>query len=1395
MNWYANATDHRPYPGFALRPVYAAVLLSLASTAHGVTVVDSSTTSQTLSSDTDYLLAGGSKVAVTSGSAIVVQGIAPATFVNAGTVTGSTDNFAVGLRFNVSGSLVNQATGSILGRTSGVAMLGAQSNVLNAGEMIAQTGHAIVYEGLASGTIDNFGSINPAGATGLGETQDGIFMNSAGALTVNNHAGASIRAGLGDLSQGTGILIGTSHDAGSATIDNDGAISGFRSGIRSTTREPVTIVNSASGTIQATVNSGVELNQNASLLNYGSIGSQLSSAIYLAGFNNHVTLGTGSTLSGFAGNVMLSGGIGNTITLTGTGVENGNFIATEDRGYVQLTVEPGSNWILGGNVSMTNPSASTLTIGGQLTVSGTISNSAGGGTTIADGGRLTLGAGAASGMVSGDIVDNGTLALNRSDIAVLNSTVSGSGSLIQQGPGATVLNGVNSYGGGTNIAAGTLVASHGNALGSGAVANAGALQLDFASNGTLANALSGSGSLSKTGSGVASLTAAGSTQGNIAVNAGVLRLAQSGAFNTTGTFSTASNAALLLGSQATLNVGDRFTMNGTLVDLTGSVEPVISAATATIGAGATFNLGGYSAPDSASVAELASAIYTKIHTTSPGGLNGTFSAVRIGGVSAQTDYLTVTSFYTPQNFNVGVGLTWYAAHTSSPQAAHGTFTLSDAADSFDLDAVLIDEAANPLTGWDGKSLTKAGAGSLQLSKANRYTGATSIDAGTLIAGTRDIVATSSQVTVAAGARFDLNGFDQHVRNLAGAGNVTLGSAALNVENSVDTRFDGGISGSGSLTKTGANTLTLNADNSYTGTTTIEDGTLQLGAGGATGSVAGNITNNSALVFDRSAPLTYNGVIDGGGTLVQQGSGSVVLSDNQPYTGPTAVNAGALLLANGAQLSGTSRVTVQPGASFGGYGGVKGDVVNQGLLAVADAAPGFAGQPSGSFTIGGQLINGGELRMASPTPSSTLTVAGSYTGNNGRLTLSTALGDDQSATDRLVVHGDTAGKTAVKIQNAGGTGGRTSNGIQIVEVDGQSNGVFTLDSRVVAGVDEYKLYRGSMATPGDGDWYLRSLSPDQSPRPEPGAYLGNQMMAQSLFVQTLHDRAGVSGTAPSAGANGDAPTVWARAAGGHTDGAAAGGRLDQSVDSALVQAGIDVYRHKTGNQLWQVGVMAGYGTATTEASARDNPASARGSINGVGAGVYATWHGNASGADGPYVDAWLQYAHFDNTLKGQDLSAESYTSQVWSGSLEGGWAFTLAQTTKGAWLLEPQLQLIYSSYQADDHTESNGTLIHSEDDGGLATRLGVRLMRAPTPLSTPGWLPFVELNWWHGTSGNSIAFNQKVVSQDGPKDRAELKAGLQADVAKHWRIWGNVGLQYGNGGYRSIAGLLGARYSW
>jgi autotransporter-associated beta strand protein len=107
-----------------------------------------------------------------------------------------------------------------------------------------------------------------------------------------------------------------------------------------------------------------------------------------------------------------------------------------------------------------------------------------------------------------------------------------------------------------------------------------------------------------------------------------------------------------------------------------------------------------------------------------------------------------------------------------------------------------------------------------------------------------------------------------------------------------------ISGTGSFTKSGTNTIGLLADNTYTGNTLLSDGTLQIGNGGTTGALAGDVSNYGVLQFFRADDYTYGGVILGNGQLQKFGAGVLTLTGDNTSTGGTTISAGTLQIGDG-----------------------------------------------------------------------------------------------------------------------------------------------------------------------------------------------------------------------------------------------------------------------------------------------------------------------------------------------------------------------------------------------------------------------------------------------------------------------------------------------------------------
>lgn len=220
-------------------------------------------------------------------------------------------------------------------------------------------------------------------------------------------------------------------------------------------------------------------------------------------------------------------------------------------------------------------------------------------------------------------------------------------------------------------------------------------------------------------------------------------------------------------------------------------------------------------------------------------------------------------------------------------------------------------------GISGYALTKTG-GLVILTADNTYTD-TTISGGTLQVG-----ANTTTGSLGSGKVFN------------NAALVFYRTNALLVSND--------ISGAGQVSQVGGSDLVLTGTNTYAGTTTINNGTLQVGDGGTTGTLgSGKVVNNAALVFNRSDSLTVSNDISGTGTLLQAGSGTTTLTGAHAYTGGTRVSGGTLAI-NG---STTGNVQVNTAGTLAGSGRIGGNVNVDGTLS--------AGNSPGTLSIAGNLV--------------------------------------------------------------------------------------------------------------------------------------------------------------------------------------------------------------------------------------------------------------------------------------------------------------------------------------------------------------------------------------------------------------------------------------------------------
>ena len=465
----------------------------------------------------------------------------------------------------------------------------------------------------------------------------------------------------------------------------------------------------------------------------------------------------------------------------------------------------------------------------------------------------------------------------------------------------------------------------------------------------------------------------------------------------------------------------------------------------------------------------------------------------------------------------------------------------------------------------------------------------------------------------------------------------------------------------------------------------------------------------------------------------------------------------------------------------------------------------------------------------------LTVEGDYTSHGGTLVLNSILMGDGSAHDKLQVLGNTSGDTGVVINNAGGSGAKTINGIEVISVGGSSDGVFTQQGRIVAGAYDYRLTRGDGSN--DKNWYLISeaspvdpvtpvdpetpidpvnpvdptgpgtnpgtnpgspLKPVMVTRPEAGSYLANMMAASNLFALRLNDRGGETQYTDAITGEKKVTSLWMRNVGGHNTSRDSSGQLDTQTNRYVLQLGGDVGKWTlTGNDSLHLGALAGYGNAQSSTDSKVNGYRSKGQVNGYSVGVYSTWYQNAEANTGAYVDSWAQYSWFNNSVKGDGLAQESYKSRGTSASLESGYRWKIGEDShKSSYFIEPNAQVIWSNIQADSLTEHNGTRVNTNGSGNVQSRVGVRAsMRTDAQKGKPVFTPYLEANWINDSQNVGVSMNGASIEQRGSQNIAELRGGMSGQISERVNLWGSIGQQMGSEHYRDTTATLGMKVAF
>jgi autotransporter-associated beta strand protein len=696
------------------------------------------------------------------------------------------------------------------------------------------------------------------------------------------------------------------------------------------------------------------------------------------GFGGAIFVQQGGTLSlagslNVSGNTVAggSGGSGHTGGQSGAGIGSGLFLG--GNGTLGLTPGAGLSQVIGDAiVDQTGAGGTGANAGSWSLVKD------GAGTTILTGanaysGGTTVKAGVLQGSTAGlqrNILNNASVVFDQAGAGAgtYAGNLSGTGAVTVRGTGAVTFSGTNTYSGPTTVnGGGTLLFTSDTALGKAgngisldngtigvgsgdggqtfsrpvAITTTGGMFVgdDVTNPVTWSGAISGTGSLVKSGLGQLVLSGVNTYAGGTVVNGGTLSFTSDANLGAPGTIIVLQNGG---GIGPTKDAVPGLSM----------VRPIVLADRGAI------TLGVNPLTWSGNITGDGQLIKSGLGVLTLTGLTNTYT----GGTMVTQGTLQIAS-----DDKLGKAGTNITLIQGGNLWASGTFTtprditLQNGGGGFQVDAGQTLTLGGDLVVAPGSFLTKVGAGTLVLAGTSSAMGTIFHNGGTLQGNTS---------TVRGDIAFDTNAQNTIARS------VTFDQAA-------DGTFTNKITGIGSLTKTGAGTLILTGDNTYSAGTTVSAGALQ----GTSKSLQGAITNNAAVIFDQDFAGTYAGAMTGSGTLAKNGTGKLSFTGTSSVGGGTAINAGALAV-NGHL---TSNVTVNKGGTLNGSGNITGSITNNG----GTISP---GNSIGHLTVDGDFtFNSGtyEVEVDPQGDSDRVSVVGA--GHAVRITTGTLLVVPQAGT--------------------------------------------------------------------------------------------------------------------------------------------------------------------------------------------------------------------------------------------------------------------------------------------------------------------------------------------------------------------------------------------------------------
>ncbi|MGA2230751.1 MAG: autotransporter-associated beta strand repeat-containing protein [Tepidisphaeraceae bacterium] len=867
------------------------------------------------------------------------------------------------------GATVNAGTLQLLFPTA----LGATSAPLSVSGTLDLNSFSPAVGSLSgSGIVENNASSTTAtltvGSANISTSYTGVLISAAGALSL-------IKTGTGTLTL-TGANSysgGTTLSAGELSVSSDSNLGG-----------PTTAVTFNGGVMQVTGTGLTSLNTHS--VNW----SAFNGGFDIASSANTFTVG--ATLLGSGSFTKLGAG---TLNLTavnsytgGTNVGAGLLTINSDR-----AVGLGSVSFSGGTLQFNNYASSLA-----FTNAPALSLGAAGGTASSLSGNITDGAnktalayvGPGTLALSGNntysavtTLYGGELSISAASNIGTNSITFSGGTLGITGNSLTSLTNIN----GANFSGGFDIASAANTF-------------------TVSSSLSGPGSLTKLGVGTLALSGVNSYSGVTTILAGTLQLGGGSALGSSSMLTLGGGTLDLHGFSPTVA---NLTGSGTIDDLsaTSSIFTDNSNANATFSGKIQNSSTGIVSftKSGAGTLTLSGANSYSGGTTVTGGILQMGNASALGAAGGS---LSLTGGEVDlHGFSLSVGTFFGAGTIDDVSSSNATLTVGgNSATTFT--GILINSGSGSL------SLVKSGLGTLVLTNANSYSGGTTIQSGTLQVGNSLALGNASAPLNVTGGELDLHGNNTTVGSLTGTGTITdLTATAVNFtyNSALSSTFAGVIqspSGSINLIKSGTGTLTLTGANTYTGTTSINQGAIELGNGGSSGSIgAGSISDSSSLIIDRSdSSGSIASAITGGGSLTMIGSGTFALTAADSFTGGTNIQSGALQLGNGsttgsvtgaindgatliidrsdATLNFSNAVSGSGGVSLTGTGTVTFSAVNTYSGTTTVAAGALVIPAVSALPAGGTVVNNSSLCIQTGTSAAPL-ITGAITGS-GSLTV-------------------------------------------------------------------------------------------------------------------------------------------------------------------------------------------------------------------------------------------------------------------------------------------------------------------------------------------------------------------------------------------------------------------------